>query len=65
MVILQIYKRLAVIFHEAANDDDIHALVLTGTGDFFSSGNDFIRNLTSPSDNALVTVDALELMLRL
>lgn len=35
------YNRVRDILNQAAKDDDISVMVLTGTGDFYSSGNDF------------------------
>ncbi|XP_026738179.1 enoyl-CoA delta isomerase 2, mitochondrial-like [Trichoplusia ni] len=35
------YLRLINIFNETAIDDSISVMVLTGAGDFYSSGNDF------------------------
>lgn len=35
------YKRVINILSNAASDDSISVIVLTGAGDFYSSGNDF------------------------
>ncbi|XP_047534847.1 enoyl-CoA delta isomerase 3, peroxisomal [Vanessa atalanta] len=37
----EIYIRVTKILNDAATDDEILIVVLTGTGDFYSSGNDF------------------------
>lgn len=34
------YRALAAALHRAGEDGDVRAVVLTGTGDFFTSGND-------------------------
>lgn len=56
------YQKLSDIFEESARNENIKALVVTGNGDFYSSGNDFISNLTSPSDDPSVTMTALKLV---
>lgn len=39
------------ILREASNDDSTRAVVLTGTGNFFSSGNDFsVSSMSSGQD---------------
>ncbi|KAH9632464.1 hypothetical protein HF086_014548 [Spodoptera exigua] len=35
------YRRVISILNDAATDDSVSVMVLTGTGDFYSSGNDF------------------------
>lgn len=37
---LNMYRRVIAILQEASTDDNINVVVLTGTGDFYSSGND-------------------------
>ncbi|CAG9793891.1 unnamed protein product [Diatraea saccharalis] len=45
------YKTISRILEDATRDDAINIVVLTGTGDFFSSGNDLTaRNVSSDSD---------------
>lgn len=39
-ITLEMYDTMSKYLKEAAERDDVHYLVLTGTGDFFSSGND-------------------------
>lgn len=39
-ITLDMYENMQGLLKEAAERDDVHYLVLTGTGDFFSSGND-------------------------
>lgn len=41
------YKNLLEIFHKSIQDNTIHTICLTGTGNFFSSGNDFVSLLTN------------------
>ncbi|XP_006621297.1 enoyl-CoA delta isomerase 3, peroxisomal-like isoform X1 [Apis dorsata] len=41
------YKNLLEIFHKSIQDNTIHTVCLTGTGNFFSSGNDFVSLLTN------------------
>lgn len=47
------YKRVISILNDAATDDNISVMVLTGTGDFYSSGNDFSYPPDSKADNVL------------
>uniref|UniRef100_A0A2A4JUA4 Enoyl-CoA hydratase n=1 Tax=Heliothis virescens TaxID=7102 RepID=A0A2A4JUA4_HELVI len=42
------YQRVIRILNDAATDENISVMVLTGTGDFYSSGNDFSA---PPDDN--------------
>ncbi|XP_022835969.1 enoyl-CoA delta isomerase 2, mitochondrial-like [Spodoptera litura] len=44
------YRRVISILNDAATDDSISVMVLTGTGDFYSSGNDFSAP-TDPNDD--------------
>lgn len=43
------YKGLHELLKEAAEDQNVSIVAITGTGDFFSSGNDFghLMNITS------------------
>lgn len=47
------YKKIAQELDSAANDDSIKVVVLTGTGDFYSSGNDLSSMMreASSTDN--------------
>ncbi|KAG6455383.1 enoyl-CoA delta isomerase 2 [Manduca sexta] len=47
------YIRVKNILNEAAEDDNVSVIVLTGAGDFYSSGNDFSAALEKPSENNL------------
>lgn len=47
------YKRVIRILNEAAVDENISVMVLTGTGDFYSSGNDFSAPPDSNTGNHL------------
>lgn len=40
--------RVTMILKEAADDPDIDVMVLTGTGDYYSSGNDLVAASQSP-----------------
>ncbi|KOB78043.1 Crotonobetainyl-CoA-hydratase [Operophtera brumata] len=42
------YLRVMNILNSAATDDDISVMVLTGSGDFYSSGNDFTAMALKP-----------------
>ncbi|XP_049874040.1 enoyl-CoA delta isomerase 2 [Pectinophora gossypiella] len=44
---VNMYLRITKILNDAANDADISVMVLTGTGDYYSSGND----LSAPRDS--------------
>lgn len=54
------YQKLIDIFKESANNDNVNALVLTGSGDFYSSGNDFISSLSSSSEDPSMAMLAVE-----
>lgn len=45
------YKRVISILNDAATDDNISVMVLTGTGDFYSSGNDFSKPTDSTGNH--------------
>jgi len=45
-----VYEDLIEILHESASDDSISALVLTGTGPYFSSGADLKANNFHPKE---------------
>lgn len=47
------YKKVRNILKNAVNDDDISVTVITGTGDFYSSGNDFRATALSAGQNNL------------
>lgn len=38
-------------FNEVANDDSIKLVVLTGTGEYYTSGADFLTSATTASDS--------------
>ena len=40
------YQRILQILHDSVKDSSIYMVVLTGTGNFFCSGNDFISRLS-------------------
>lgn len=53
----EMYIRVKNILNSAATDDDISMIVLTGSGDFYSSGNDFSATaVRSPLESNLGTV---------
>lgn len=59
------YKALTRVVREAADDDSVHYFVLTGTGDFFSSGNDlgnFVEQLKSGKDMAEMGREAVAIV---
>lgn len=47
------YQRVIGILNDAATDDNVSVMVLTGTGDFYSSGNDFSFQTDSNTGNNL------------
>lgn len=47
------YKILSKILREATDDSAIHAVILTATGSFFSSGNDFISALANQNEDII------------
>ncbi|XP_067646419.1 enoyl-CoA delta isomerase 2 [Eurosta solidaginis] len=44
------YVELGRVFRDVATDDDVRTVVLTGKGDFFTSGNDLSVDLSELSD---------------
>ncbi|KAJ2944393.1 hypothetical protein O0L34_g18403 [Tuta absoluta] len=56
------YIRVTKIMNEAAKDSDISVLVLTGTGDYYSSGNDLVAAMehTGERDSMTVLKDFIE-----
>ncbi|XP_058801976.1 enoyl-CoA delta isomerase 2 [Phymastichus coffea] len=46
----QMYLDLTTIITESAKNDAVHALVMTGNGDFYSSGNDFVSYMMESTD---------------
>lgn len=66
-ITLEMYDAMLGCLKEAAERDDIHYLVLTGTGDFFSSGNDlgnFMNRLKTGLPPDVLAKDAAELVRR-
>lgn len=55
------YIALTAAVNEAATDDSVNVLALTGVGDYFSSGNDFgiVEDIELYADDALVVVRKL------
>lgn len=51
------YAKLSQILHESIQDNNIHMVVLTGIGDYFSSGNDFV-SLTMDSIKDSVDIES-------
>ncbi|KAL1486203.1 hypothetical protein MTO96_047054 [Rhipicephalus appendiculatus] len=61
------YDTMIGYLKEATERDDVHYLVLTGTGDFFSSGNDlgnFMNRLKTGLPPDVLAKDAAELVRR-
>jgi peroxisomal 3,2-trans-enoyl-CoA isomerase len=44
---LDMYQELTQLLNEADQDESVHVVVLTGAGDFYSSGNDIGNSMTS------------------
>ncbi|XP_075524598.1 dodecenoyl-CoA delta-isomerase isoform X1 [Dermacentor variabilis] len=66
-ITLEMYETMIGYLKEAAERDDIHYLVLTGTGDFFSSGNDlgnFMNRLKTGLPPDVLAKEAAELVRR-
>lgn len=66
-ITLEMYETMIGYLKEATERDDIHYLVLTGTGDFFSSGNDlgnFMNRLKTGLPPDVLAKDAAELVRR-
>ncbi|KAK1127055.1 hypothetical protein K0M31_004664 [Melipona bicolor] len=51
-ITIAMYKNLIRILHNSIQDSTIYVVILTGTGSFFSSGNDF-KYLTNQNDGAV------------
>lgn len=51
---MDMYIKVTKILQQAANDPDVDVMVLTGTGDYYSSGNDLVAAAqSSRRDNFL------------
>ncbi|XP_011501039.1 PREDICTED: enoyl-CoA delta isomerase 2, mitochondrial [Ceratosolen solmsi marchali] len=50
--ISQMYKDIIKILNESANNDAVTTVVITGNGDFYSSGNDFLSYTKNKNINA-------------
>jgi len=62
---LEMYRQLIDLVNNSAKDPSVHYFVLTGTGDFFSSGNDlsnFTETLKKGGDINKMAKDAAELV---
>ena len=63
---LEMYRQLTKTINDAATDNSVNFFVFTGTGDFFSSGNDlgnFIEKLKTGADIQEMAVDSAKLVL--
>lgn len=59
-ITIPMYKKLSEILQESIQDSNIQAVTITGSGEFFSSGNDFnsimvTQDENSSSDDSLVS----------
>ncbi|XP_075979248.1 dodecenoyl-CoA delta-isomerase [Anticarsia gemmatalis] len=54
------YQRVISILNSAAADDSISVTVLTGTGDFYSSGNDFSVPVEDSKNNLNILKDYIK-----
>ena len=54
------YQGLINILTESAVNETVHVLVITGRGDFYSSGNDFMSFATDESVNIEAEMAKLE-----
>lgn len=59
------YESIALGLREAANDPETTITLIEGTGDYFSSGNDFsnLAKLENPDEIATMAVDRNKLLL--
>jgi len=55
------YVALAKILNEAGRDVKVKAVVLTGSGDFFSSGNDLTQNIEPPPEGQTLQTPLIEM----
>lgn len=49
------YKELGDVINDSSKNDDIQMVVLTGTGDFFTSGNEFNVSLLENTKRSVQT----------
>lgn len=64
-ITLEMYETMIKYLKEAAERDDVHYMVLTGTGDFFSSGNDlgnFMNRLNTGLSPEVLAREASDLV---
>ncbi|CAB0043920.1 unnamed protein product [Trichogramma brassicae] len=57
------YREMIKILDESAKNREVTCLAITGTGDFYSSGNDFVSNLTA-ADESAADVDGATLIIQ-
>ncbi|XP_076281393.1 enoyl-CoA delta isomerase 3, peroxisomal isoform X2 [Lasioglossum baleicum] len=50
--IRKMYKELSQILQDSIQDNNIQAVIFTGTGEFFSSGNDFTSVMVTQDENS-------------
>lgn len=53
---LDMYKRMAEILEATAADDRITVAVVTGAGDYFSSGNDLVAVVTRTNNENVIEI---------
>ncbi|XP_031835822.1 enoyl-CoA delta isomerase 3, peroxisomal [Nomia melanderi] len=56
---VSMYKTLSQLLHGSIQDNDIHTVVLTGSKNFFSSGNDFLSFIRDKEGNSMDMESAL------
>lgn len=54
------YRQIAKIIRESAKNETVHALVMTGNGDFYSSGNDFVSYMMEMGSDDAQTGDEVK-----
>ncbi|XP_072947450.1 enoyl-CoA delta isomerase 2 [Epargyreus clarus] len=53
---IDMYRRVTQILKDASTDENIFMVVLTGTGDFYSSGNDLVEAATHTDENGFLHI---------
>nr|XP_003699201.1 PREDICTED: enoyl-CoA delta isomerase 2, mitochondrial [Megachile rotundata] len=64
-ITILMYEKLIQLLNDSAQDNSLYVVVLTGTGNFFSSGNDFIFTLKGTRNRSFETSDNIDIVKKL
>ncbi|XP_078039349.1 enoyl-CoA delta isomerase 3, peroxisomal [Augochlora pura] len=58
-ITIPMYNKLSQLLHNSIQDSNVQVVVLTGTGDFFSAGNDFFSIMSNYNENSPSAEEAI------